>query len=60
MTAAKMRVRLRNKEYGTVVRIIRTTAIGGELHWVCRDETYGGVCWLPIEQYTAGAWEVLS
>lgn len=54
-------VRLKNVEYGTVIRVIRVenwTDRG--LMFKCRDETYGGICWLGLEQYTNGKWEVVS
>lgn len=51
-------VRLISKRHRTVVRIIRTTVHNGKLAWVCRDETYGGVAILPLEQYTSGAWRI--
>lgn len=52
--------RLRNKEYGTIVRIIRTYSHGKDLYWVCRDETYGGLCHLNVDQFATGAWEVVE
>ena len=52
--------RLRNKEYGTIVRIIRTYSHGKDLYWVCRDETYGGLCHLSVDQFATGAWEVVE
>lgn len=53
-------VRIRNKEHGTVLRIIRTAISGGSLQWRCRDEAYGGLCWLPIDRWSAGEWEVVK
>lgn len=51
-------VRLIHKKTRTVCRIIRTDIMDGELVFVCRDETYGGVVWLPLEQYTSKAWRI--
>lgn len=51
-------VRLINKKHRTVCRIIRTDIMGGELVFVCRDETHGGVVWLPLAEYTSGNWKI--
>lgn len=51
-------VHLRNKKYGTVVRLIRTVKRHSGLAWRVADETYGGYGWLPLDQYTSGEWEI--
>lgn len=59
MTKPKNNLRIRNKEHGTVLRVIRAVPYGGEVAFKGRDETHGGLCYLPIKEWNKGNWEVI-
>lgn len=65
MMARKETVRIRNKRYGSVYRIIRTKAVGSDLYWVCRDESgyvrdghRGEIVRISVDVWATGDWEV--
>ena len=61
MTKPKHEVRFKNVEYGTVFRVIRVVRDRNEKYnasFYGRDETYGGLCWLPFEQVMNGNWVI--
>ena len=61
MTTSKQVLRFKNVEYGTVHRVIRTVQNRRDKYGLAfygRDETYGGLCWLPFEQVMNGNWVI--
>lgn len=58
-------VRIRNKVYGSVYRIIRTEAVGADLYWVVRgvvsDGTeYRSTSRISVDLWATGEWEVVQ